>query len=139
MTTYEYSCGAVVFTRGKGLIRYVIIESRDGYFGFPKGHMEKGETAQETALREIFEETGLRPRILPGFQTTAQHPIPWKENTIKHITYFLAEYENQKIVYQEQELRSARLLTYEEAMAIFQFEESKAILTQAHQFLLKLE
>ena len=45
----ERSCGAVVFTRVNGEIRYVIIESIEGIFGFPKGHMEAGETEEETA------------------------------------------------------------------------------------------
>ena len=42
--TYETSCGAVVFTRRGGEIFYVIIRSIEGYYGFPKGHMEGDET-----------------------------------------------------------------------------------------------
>ncbi len=33
-------------------------------FSFPKGHVEKGETAEETAVREVYEETGLKTKIL---------------------------------------------------------------------------
>ena len=64
----EKSCGAVVFTRTDAGIRYVIIQSLEGYYGFPKGHCEKGESEEETALREVYEETGLRVRIIPGFR-----------------------------------------------------------------------
>ena len=55
----EKSCGAVVFTRLNGEIKYVIIQSLAGYYGFPKGHMEAGESEKQTALREVYEETGL--------------------------------------------------------------------------------
>ena len=50
---YEVSGGAVVFTRQKDEILYVIIQSIEGYYGFPKGHIEKNETEEEAALREI--------------------------------------------------------------------------------------
>ena len=51
---YEYSCGAVVFTRIGGEPHYLLIRQNDqseGCHGFPKGHMEPGETEEQTALR----------------------------------------------------------------------------------------
>lgn len=53
---HEKSCGAVLFTTEKGIKKFLLVESN--YFGFPKGHVEENETEQETALREIKEETG---------------------------------------------------------------------------------
>ena len=64
----EKSCGAVVFTRVDGDIKYVIIQSLAGYYGFPKGHMEAGESEKQTALREVYEETGLTVHILDDFR-----------------------------------------------------------------------
>ena len=55
---YERSCGAVVFTRINGEVRYLIIKSLTGIYGFPKGHMENGESEEQTAHREVLEETG---------------------------------------------------------------------------------
>ena len=132
---YEKSCGAVVFTRTNGQIRYVLAQNLEGYYGFPKGHMEAGETEVETALREIREEVGLSPRLIDGFRTCDEHPIPKKPGVIKQVVYFLAEYEDQEIVFQKEELLSAPLVSYEEAMALFVFEGSKRILTEAHAFL----
>lgn len=132
---YEISCGAVVFTRKEKEIYYVIVEEQEGYYGFPKGHMEGTETKEETALREIYEEVGIRPHLLQGFRTIDEHAIPNKKDVIKRIIYFAAEYDNQKIVYQTEELQSARLMRYEEAMSAFQFESSKRILREAKEFI----
>lgn len=133
--TYEKSCGAVVFTRTGGVVRYVIIQSLEGYYGFPKGHCEIGETEKETALREVLEETGLRVSLLPDFRYVDEHAIPQKPNVIKRIVYFAAEYADQEIRHQPEELMDARLMTFEEAINAFQWENSKRILEQANHFL----
>lgn len=132
---YEISCGAVVYTRKNDNILYVIIKSTEGYFGFPKGHMEKNETEEQTAIREIFEETGLKVNIIPGFKTINEHPIPHKEGAIKRVIYFLAEYDNQNIRYQKDELLGAYLMTYEEAISLFQFDNLKKVLDKARDFI----
>ena len=134
--TYEKSCGAVVFTRMNGTIRYVLVQQKEEFYGFPKGHMEPGETEKETALREIREEIGISPTLLDGFVTTDEHPIP-KKDIMKQMVYFLAEYSNQEIRFDPDELLSAPLVTYEEAMALFTYESSKRILTEADTFLKK--
>lgn len=135
MTHVELSCGAIVFTRQDGVCRYLIVQSREGWYGFPKGHAEPGETQEETALREIWEETGIRPRLLAGFRTVDEHPIPGKPGVLKRIVYFLAEYEDQPICIQQEELQSAALMTAGEAMAVFQFESSGRLLSEAAAFL----
>ena len=135
----EKSCGAVVFTQESGGIKYVIIQSKEGFFGFPKGHVEDGETEAETALREIKEETGLTVSLLDGFRTEDSHTFVRKgETRMKHIVYFLAEFSGQAPVAQESELNSICLMDYETAMSAFQFESSKRILTEAHEYLMNI-
>lgn len=132
----EKSCGAVVFTRTNGVINYVIIQSKEGICGFPKGHTEAGETEEETALREIFEETGLRVKLLQGFRTENMHTFEKNgETRMKYVVYFLAEYSDQTPIAQECELNAVYLTDYETALNSFQFESSKRILTEAHSFL----
>ena len=133
---YEKSCGAVVFTRINNEIRYLLIRNLTGIYGFPKGHVEQGETEEQTALREVFEEVGLAVELVSGFRSEDEHPIPQKENTIKQIVYFLGEYHNQEFTYQKEELTDALLTDYETAMNLFQFESSKRILIEANNFLL---
>ncbi len=131
----EYCCGAVVFTRENGRIEYVIEQQCNTFHGFQKGHMESGETEKETALREVFEEVGLRPKLIDGFRETETYIHHEKKATAKTVSYFLGEYANQTICAQPGELMRAELLPYEEAMAVLEFEESKKTLTKAHNFL----
>ena len=59
----EITSGAVVYRKNNGEIEYLLLESQNkGHFwGFPKGHVEGNETLEETAKREIKEETQLVP------------------------------------------------------------------------------
>lgn len=135
--TLERSCGAVVFTRADGEIRYVLGHAVEGFYGFPKGHMEPGESPEETALREIREEVGLRVTLLPGFHTQDEYPLPKKPGTRKRVDFFLAEYADQPIVPLEEEFQSAGLYSFDEALRLIQRESLRRILTEAHAFLLK--
>jgi 8-oxo-dGTP pyrophosphatase MutT (NUDIX family) len=132
--TYEKSCGAVLFTRRGKSIRYVIVHQRRGSWGFPKGHVEAGETERETALREIYEEVGIRPRLIDGFREESRYMLP-RSTIRKTVVLFLAEYENQKIHPQKEELIDAPLLSYEEALTRLPHEDTRRILTAAHLFI----
>lgn len=51
-------CGIIVCDASQ---RYLLVfGKKSGKWGFPKGHQEEGETEEETALRELKEETGIR-------------------------------------------------------------------------------
>lgn len=134
----EKSCGAVVFTVINNSVKYVIVESIEGYFGFPKGHVEKNETEKETALREIREETGLNIDIIDGFKTEDLHTFTLNgETRMKHVVYFLAQYSNQSPSAQISELNSINIIDFDSAISIFQFESSKRILSEANEFITK--
>ena len=137
---YEYSCGAVVFTRIDGEPHYVLVRAKDqpmGCHGFPKGHMEAGETEEQTALREIYEEVGLRVRLLPGFRAVTEYALPYPPDTRKRVVFFLAEYEGQETTVQESELAAITIAPWPQALELTEFADSKRILTEAHEFLSK--
>ena len=132
---YEKSCGAVVFTRDGGAVKYVIVEELVGkYHGFPKGHVERNETELETAKREIYEEVSLDVRFIEGFRAEDEYYI--HGGTVrKHVTYFLAEYKEQTPVFQKSELRSVGVVPFEEAMLLLEHDNAKRILTEANAFI----
>lgn len=133
----EKSCGAVVFKKDNGKILYVIICSKEGFYGFPKGHAEIGEGEWETATREIKEETGLAVSRVGDFRTEDEHRYVRRDGStaIKRIVYFLAQFYAGNISVQRSELSDVRLMSFEEAMSSFQFESSKRILTEAREAL----
>ena len=96
--------------------------------------MEKGETEKETAVREVWEETHLKPSFIDGFVAEDEYPLPKKTGVMKRVVYFLAEYEGQEIVFQKEELTGAYLMTYDEAKDCLQFQPSRDILRKANDF-----
>jgi len=63
-TETAVSAGGVVYRRGDDAIEVVICgRISDGVWGLPKGTPEDGESLEETAVREVSEETGLKVQI----------------------------------------------------------------------------
>ena len=84
----EKSCGAVVYREKDGVEILLIKHKNGGHWAFPKGHVENKETEEETALREIREETGLKVKLDKGFRrSVAYSPKP---NVWKDVIYFAA-------------------------------------------------
>lgn len=136
----EKSCGAVVFTKIDGEIKYLMVKNLSGAYGFPKGHVEGDESELETAKREIFEETGLRNlNFIEGFKDEDLFPSPQKKVGLKQVIYFLAEFYDEKVVYPEQEILDVKLLDYQTAINIIKHDSTKRILTHANNFLLNKE
>ena len=59
----ETSSGAFIFHHSKGKLSFLLLQRKNSSWDLPKGHVERGETLEETAMREIFEETGLKPYV----------------------------------------------------------------------------
>lgn len=134
---HEKISGAIVFTRKNNEIFYVIVKSQKNVYGFPKGHWEEGETLKRTAIRETKEETGLDIKIMEGFKIEDQYIVNDKEEIMKHLTLFLAEYTNQKIVMLKEELLEAKLMKFEDALRVLQYENLKKFLKKANEFIIK--
>ncbi|NIR45038.1 MAG: NUDIX domain-containing protein [Gemmatimonadetes bacterium] len=63
----ELSAGGVVFRpSASGAVEVLLIQDSYGNWGFPKGHVEEGESREEAATRECREETGLEGLELVG-------------------------------------------------------------------------
>ena len=82
----EKACGAVIIRDNKVLLVY----QQNGFWGFPKGHIEEGETEVETAKREVEEEVGLEVEIDEAKRFTFSYII--KDSKIhKTVVLFLAK------------------------------------------------
>lgn len=86
MTRVVRAAGGLILRRtGKGNLK-ILIAHRPSYddWGLPKGKADKGETAEETALREVLEETGYECRIVAPLETT-RHRM---SNGVKEVRWF---------------------------------------------------
>ncbi len=133
----EISCGTILHTIINGSVHYVLLRADDGYCGFPKGHMEIGESEKETALRETWEETSIHAEIIDGFRVEEEYLI--KNKVKKKVIYFSASYFGQTPMHNPGfEKRELLVLPYEEAYKALTFESAKDILTRANDFLSKI-
>ena len=136
--TKEKSCGAVVFTKLNGEIKYLIEEMLQGHFALPKGHVEEGETELETASREIKEETNLDVTFLTSFkETTSYSPA---RNVCKDVVYFLAEANCPSMLKkQPEEVEELYWLNFEEAHDRLTYNNDKSILENANEYLTSMK
>ncbi len=131
----EWSAGVILFRPATGGREYLLLQHREGHWGFPKGHIED-EDLKQAACRELREETGLTPvELIPGFQGLIKYNLERGEQPIhKRVIYFLGETNQEEVRLSGEHLAFA-WLRYEEALKQLTFGNSRDLLRQAEQFL----
>ena len=133
---YECSCGAIVYRIINDQVRFLLIKNkRSANWGFPKGHMERGENEHETAYREVLEETGIRVRFMPEFRYKSEYSI---QNRIeKKVIIFLATTDDTNTIIQKEEIEEYLWLGFQKAMHSLKFPNDKFLLRKANEYLEK--
>ncbi len=134
----EKSVGCALFRKKDSGKEFLLLHYRAGHWGFPKGHVEQGETEEQTLRREVEEETALQNiRITPSFrQYTKYYFRRGKETVFKEVAFYLAESEtgDVKISHEHQ---GFEWLPYEKAMQRLSFKNTKMVLAKAKPLLSK--
>lgn len=136
----EKSAGAVIFTI-QTEPHYLLLKhnkTRGNNWAFPKGHTESGETDEQTARREIQEETALQEiQIMPDFKEKITYAFTREQKTIhKEVIFFLAQTKTTKIKISK-EHEEYIWLPYAKAYEKLSYRDSKEILTKAHKYILQ--
>ncbi len=99
MAAFEYSAGAFIFLPGKGnAFRLLILDRGNGEYDIPKGHIEKGETSERAAVREIREETGIDAQLVPYFHADTHYFFKRNGETIsKNVRFFVSIASNDRV------------------------------------------
>ena len=127
---HEKSCGAIVYRKFHGNIELLLIKNQNGgHWSFPKGHVEGTETEEETAVREIMEETGIQVAL----DTSFRHVITYapKKETTKDVIYFLARALTYDYTPQEEEIAQIKWVEINHAISILSYDNDRQLVTLA--------
>lgn len=113
------SAGCVVF-RGED----VLLVRFSRRIGFPKGHREKGESLEETALRETFEETGVRARIINDHPIAVPSVRPGDK---RNVYFFLSIYVSGEDKPEGGETEEVFWVNKDRVTSLLSFDEDKAM------------
>ena len=128
--SYEKSCGAVVFLKYHGNIELLLIKHVvGGHWSFPKGHVEAGETEEQTALREIKEETGIDVELITTFREVVSYSP--KRDTTKDVIYFLGKAKTFQYTPQEEEIAQIKWVEINLAHSFLTYDNDKQLVNKA--------
>ncbi|MDR1434486.1 bis(5'-nucleosyl)-tetraphosphatase [Candidatus Endomicrobiellum devescovinae] len=137
----ETSCGAVVYKMTQdGVPIFLLVNSkRSNRWGFPKGHIENGESETETAKREIFEETGIKNvKFVENFRQEDVYLIngvldETKGRLVeKHSVYFLALALEDALDFDKNEISKLEWADIKKAQEFLSFANQKKIIKLAY-------
>jgi ADP-ribose pyrophosphatase YjhB (NUDIX family) len=135
---YEFSAGGLVIQGGKILLIQAENLGGEIVWAFPKGHGRKGESAQQTALREVQEETGYLCRIMRELNQTAYFFRDRARLIRKTVRWFLME-PLEQIGAHDDEVRQIAWVPLEEAAARLSYLSDQELLRAATEDLRNLQ
>ena len=126
----QFSAGGVVIRKNSGILEVLLIKDRFGRWTWPKGHMETGETPEETALREINEETGLNTLRIDEKLGEQQYCFSVGDDQFSKTVYmYLVEAKSgEPLNLQKSEVDDGAWFSEEDALEKIDYEGSRAIL-----------
>ncbi len=130
----EVSAGGIVFRRdAAGEVRFLLIRDSYDNWGFPKGHLEEGESPADAALRETAEETGLHDLRLQGPIRIIDWHFRFRGRFIhKFCHFFLFESPAAEAVPQVSEgITACRWCTLDEALRELSYDNARGVLKRA--------
>lgn len=133
----ETSAGGIVFRLEHGAPLFLLIRDSYGNWGFPKGHLEQGEGAEDAALREVREETGLTELASCGLIDTIDWYFRFRGRLIhKSCHFYLMETSQSDTAPQQAEgITACQWVTYGEAHEAVSYANAREVLRLAREMI----
>ena len=113
-----------------------ILKRKNSNWVLPKGHLEKGESPEEAAIREVKEETNLNVKIIDFIGKThyiapATEKHPEEDKTV--LWYLMESYDSNNVKIEEDVFSDGRFLYFNDAYNLLTFEQEKEILRRGYE------
>jgi bis(5'-nucleosidyl)-tetraphosphatase len=134
----EQSIGAVIRHQNshKGddeSSEFLLLKNRRGFWGFPQGHKEKGESEIQTLIREVFEETGIRALDIHSYIGKINYSYFRGDGmkSEKEVTFYFATTPTREVKISE-EHADFKWVTLADALNMLDHAKLKLILSKGH-------
>lgn len=140
-TETAVSAGGVIYKKEDGKVE-IVLTSHDErkVWNLPKGLVEEGEGLEETALREVNEETGLTGEIV-GKIGKIDYWFYWKPKSTRYhkfVHFYLVKHTGGNISKHDWEVTEARWFPVDEAIEKLSYKNEKAVVEKAKDMIEKL-
>lgn len=126
------AAGGVVMREHLGRLEVAIAgRQSDGTWVFPKGTPDDGESIEETAVREVAEETGLQVRIRAPLAVTEYWFASRGTRFHKRVHFYLMEATGGDVALHDHEYDVVRWVPVDEARELLSFENYRDVLDRA--------
>jgi 8-oxo-dGTP pyrophosphatase MutT (NUDIX family) len=133
----ETSAGGVVYRLEDGSALFLLIKDSYHNWGFPKGHLESGERAEDAALREVREETGIADLALRGRIETIAWYFRFRGQLIHKVCHFYLMETSQATTNPQhaEGITACRWVAYDEARSAISYANARKVLGVAYEMI----
>ena len=127
----EFSAGGVLVRNFRGRPFAAVVRPRPDVLALPKGHPEPGESAEQAALREVHEETGLVADPVEKLGDVRYWYVRGGRRVLKIVSFFLLRYRSGSVRDHDHEVESAEWIPLEDAPRLLAYRGEREIAERA--------
>lgn len=137
----DKSIGIILYHVFPRSLKFLIVKHKKGHWSFAKGHRDKGETSIQTAVRELYEETGIKNIKFISKKILLEEKYVFiskkKIKVLKSVEYFIAESKNIKVKIDKKEITNFKWSTVKTGVKLITFSQSRNLLKKADRLINK--